>query len=308
MHIDDSHHRYAQAGALGTWSNPYPGSTHPDDDWPYVTDPVSAFAAPYEAGTVRLTDRLTHMVLIDGRLVEFWTEPVEGTRWAHHADALDRHTERVAAGIGRIDRSVTLAPYEAMLAWLEALLGGPAGLDSVTATPLAAAAEDEAAPQISRAADQQRVDQALEHLDCVAETWFDPEVRIAFRRALVRVLDAAPDLVLDAKSAGLAAGGVCWAVLRANDLIGADRPVRVTDVQRLLGTSSLGQRGGQVARALYGLRPAAPARPQDCPDLVPLGQADLLTSTTRSRLLRWRDRAQETRALYAPTVQAAYRD
>ena len=40
--------------------------------------------------------RLTHLVLVDGRLVDVWSEPAEGTRWQHHAERLDRALRRHA--------------------------------------------------------------------------------------------------------------------------------------------------------------------------------------------------------------------
>ena len=49
-------------------------------------------AEPYDAhlaGAAEL-DRLTHLVLVDGRLVDVWSEPVSGSRWQPHADRFDR--------------------------------------------------------------------------------------------------------------------------------------------------------------------------------------------------------------------------
>ena len=60
-----------------------------DDSYPY--DDPRHYVTPDP-------DRLTHLVLVDGRLVDVWSEPVAGTRWQEHAERFDRQLERLARG------------------------------------------------------------------------------------------------------------------------------------------------------------------------------------------------------------------
>jgi hypothetical protein len=65
-------------------------------------------------------DRLTHLVLVDGRLVEVWSEPVTGTRWQEHADRFDRELHRP-------EPEPVVATHERALRWLDDVCGGRSG-------------------------------------------------------------------------------------------------------------------------------------------------------------------------------------
>ena len=52
------------------------------------------YAHPYEDPRSSDLDRLTHLVLVDGRLVDVWSEPVSGTRWQEPAERFDRELRR----------------------------------------------------------------------------------------------------------------------------------------------------------------------------------------------------------------------
>jgi hypothetical protein len=115
------------------------------------------------------------------------------------------------------------------------------------------------------------------------------------RRALVLVWEASPDTVRRARSAAALAGGVIWAVGKANDLF-TRRGVTQSAVQRLLGlSSSISTLGPGIQRELRGFALFTGFRPRGVPDLLPLGRPELLTSSTRRLLIAVRDRAEEAK-------------
>jgi len=243
-------------------------------------------------------DRVRHLVLVDGRLIATWTEPAAGSQWESVARRFDNEKKCVHVPPPPPVRE----PFEEVLDWLDDLVGGRPALDGLTTEPLtmppspAGLEPDEAAAY----------DEVVALLDRVAETLFDEEVRAALHRALAICWAADPRAVLHPKSAAHAAGGLCWAVGRANGLFGR---VSQKDVQRELWLrSNLSSVGGPVRHALRGLSARSPGRPSQCPDLVALGHADLVTAATRRTLLGWRDRAVAARDHHAASTAAASAD
>ncbi|MFC6286911.1 hypothetical protein ACFP3Q_06760 [Nocardioides sp. GCM10027113] len=254
---------------------------HPFDPWdePRPTDR-------------RPLDRITHLVLLDGRLVDVWSEPVEAGPWQRHADELDlrRRPCRPAPA--------SEPPYDAALAWLSDVAGGVGALAALDDAPLVPGglALPDAAP-----ADRQRLEATATLLARVADELFDAEAAIALRRALLLVWAASPDAVRRARSAAALAGGICWAVGKANDLF-TRRGITQTAVQHRLGlSSSMSSLGAGVQRELRGFALFTGFRPHGLPDLLPLGHPELLTSSTRRLLVAIRDRAEEARAAAEPT-------
>ena len=236
-------------------------------------------------------DRVTHLVFVDGRLVDTWREPATGTEWEAVALRHDREA--------RPPEPPPLAPHERVAQWLAGVCGGSAAVDGLTDEPLSDDRIDLPAEYPDRAG-RERVEAAAELLDAVAERCFDAETSYAFRHALLALWADDPDVVGRAASAAHVAGGICWAVGKANGLFSPVGGMRVGVVQEALALRSPASGyGGTVRTALLGFR-GRPVdrwgRPAGVPDLMPLGRCDLLLGVTRSRLLRIRDRARAAAA------------
>jgi len=266
-HLDQPHE---------TWRDPW---VEPWRDTPW--------RPPGEPGLVR--DRLTHLVLVDGRLVDVWSEPVVGTTWERHARHFD--AERRPAPPPHVPA------HQQLLVWLDAVCGGRAAVLGLDVAPLATGEADALVPG---ADDHPRLHESLGALDLVMARRFDAEVGVALRRALLRVWRDDAPVALGARSPHVLAGGVCWAVGRANGLFKPPGSVTVQQVKELLdrpGTlSAFGQR---VRESLHGFRGWSPdVRPPyraGVPELLPLGHADLLVGSVRAELVRLRDRALSAR-------------
>lgn len=249
-------------------------------------------------------DRLRHLVLVDGRLVDTWTEPVEGTPWQAHAEHFDREARRHAAP----PAPPQAPPYERALLWLEDACGGRAGVHELDAAPLV---DVDDRPEASDPADRERLAQTVEHLDGAAATVLTDalgpaqadELGIALRRALALVWQARPDVVRRPRSPQHLAGTLCWVVGKANGLFGPQGSVRMKEVREALAVgASLAGNHAEVEDALWGLRSRNRTcfRPSGLPDLLLTGRSDLLVSGVRRHLVRVREQA-----LVAQAAQAA---
>jgi hypothetical protein len=253
----------------------------------YPYDPrFPAFPEPY---AVDPDDRLTHLVLVDGRLVDVWTESVSGTRWQHHADRFDRELKRP-------EPEPPVPTFESALRWLDDVCGGREAVLSLDAEPLADDGRD--LPEAPTRQAQSRLAAVAELLDAVAQRWFDVETSHAFRSALLAVWEREPEVVLDASTAAHVAGGVCWAVGKANALYKPQGERTMGRVKEALALHvTISTYGKVVERALVGYRDPASTgwwRP-DGPELLPLGHPELLLGGVRQRLVRVRERALEAR-------------
>lgn len=258
--------------------------------------PYPSYARSYDDSSAWQGDtleRLTHLVMVDGRLVEMWSESVEGTRWEHFATRFDRELRRVEP------TPAPIAPYDQVLGWLADVCGGAAAVSALTAYPLSQDGLD--LPEVADVATRQRIEAAAELLDAAAARCFDRgpggETGHALRRALLRVWKEEPETVLHLKSAAHLAGGICWAVGKANGLFGSQGVATQKDVQEaLVLVAPISAPGTTVQRALQGFAPLSGDRPWTAPDLQPLGDPDLLIARTRRVLLRLRDRAWEAKS------------
>jgi hypothetical protein len=257
------------------------------DDNPYLSDRYDRFD-PHGV------DRLTHLVLVDGRLVDVWSEPVTGTRWQEHAERFDRELRRPAP-------EPTPPVHERALSWLDSLCGSREAVLALDSAPLVDDGRD--LPEAATRQAQSRLAAVAELLDAVGERWFGPETTVALRAALLAVWDREPEVVLDAATAAHVAGGICWAVGKANGLFrpqGERTMGRIKEALALHATIST--YGKVVQRALVGYRDLAATgwwRPTEFPDLLPLGHPGLLLGEVRQRLLRVRQRALEAQATSA---------
>lgn len=248
-------------------------------------------------------ERVRHLVLVDGRMVDTWVESLTGSRWEHEArDYERRHSCRHLASIGPPQ-----PPYVQVLDWLDEIVGGRRALEALDTAPLTAPPSTVGEPDGPDAAAHEAVADLLTR---VVDRFFDDEVAAALRRALDRLWDIDRALVTSGKPAAVVAGGICWLVGRANGLFADGGRVRQRDVQRELWLkSSIAGPGKTVQTALRGLDPAGARRPMPCPDLVPTGDPALLVSATRRELVALRDRALDARERHAAdeAVRAATR-
>jgi len=234
-------------------------------------------------------DRLTHLVLVDGRLVDIWSEPVAGTRWQHHADLLERDGRPSAS-------SWPSEPaHEQVLAWLDAAVGGREqliGLDAFCAPD----DDFEPDPDLPPPARELLAD-VVDLLETGARVLREPEARALLHRALRSVWTSDPDAVLGAGSAARVAAGLCWLVGKANGWFGPAGRVTQGRVKDALGCSTtLSVAGRAYQQAVAGFWPQPPRASYLLPDLLLLGRPDLLSTATRRRLVRSRDQAMAAAA------------
>ncbi len=235
-------------------------------------------------------DRVTHLVLVDGRLVDVWGERVEGTRWQEHADRFDRELRPPVS-------EPPVPTHERALQWLDSVCGGRDAVLALDDEPLADGGRD--LPDAGSRPAQSRLAAVAELLDAVADKWFDDETSHALRSALLHVWAREPEVILDAATASHAAGGICWAVGKANALYRPQGERTMGRIKESLAlTVTISTYGKVVQRGLVGYRDLDGAgwwRPDGLPDLLPLGHPDLLLGSVRRRLVRVRARALEAR-------------
>ena len=258
-------------------------------------DRYDPYPRPYAVPDPHDDHRLRHMVLVDGRLVDTWTERVEGTPWQVHADRFDHEAGRA------VPAAPPPAPlHERVLLWLDTVCGGRAAVTALDTEPLE---DHDDLPEVVDHEGRERLADIAELLDGVAAACFEPgeghEIGVALRSALVAVWSVDPELVRRARSARDIAGSVCWVVGKANGVFRPIGELRVGRLQDVLGTTtSPASRRHPVERALRGLGPTVERwqRPGVVPDLLALGRTDLLVSSTRTQLVRLRTQALSARA------------
>jgi hypothetical protein len=252
---------------------------------PFFDDPSRDFWRDDADLADELHERVTHLVFVDGRLVDHWSEPAPGTRWQPYADRFDRDRRPLPP-------PPATPPYERVLRWLDGVCGGRAAVLALTDEPLD---DDRDLPEAPSRQEQHRLAEVAELLDGVASVRFDAETGHALRAALLAVWASDPTVVIHAPTAERAAGAIAWAVAKANALLHPHGTLRVRDLQDGLGLrSSPSTYGRVVERALVGFRDLdAPYgfRPHGLPELLPLGHPELLLGRVRERLVRTRDQA-----------------
>jgi len=186
--------------------------------------------------------------------------------------------------------------WSCALRWLDSLCGDRG---SVLALDAAALVDDGApVPEAVPAHERERLESTLAFLDAVAQRYFDAEVGLALRRALLIAFDRRPGVVTGARSGALLALGVIWAVGHANGLLHPVGSVTDKELRGYLGVTQPGSSAGAKVRdAIVGsYRWRSVERPWTYAgyrsrDLEPLGRVELLVSGTRAQLIEVRDRA-----------------
>ncbi|SER21352.1 hypothetical protein [Microlunatus flavus] len=227
---------------------------------------------------------IVHLVLLDGRLVDTWHEPAEGTRWEHLAQERARPVVQLPR-----DESQDL------LDWLTALCGSSSALGELTDSPLGEPEAEAHRQATSEAPPEDELDELLLRL---GDACFDGETVLAMRRA-ARLLASPRGPRPPHLSAHQRASGIAWAIGRANGLFGPGL-LSPGAVQHVLGlTSTISAAGRAVERAIAGPLPLVIRRPSRAPDLLVLGRTDLLLGATRRAVIAWRDQAQAAHAAAA---------
>lgn len=253
------------------WSPDQPASRPAADPW----------ALPYDGCQFPRDERLRHVVFLDGRLVDSWTESVDGSRYQEWADELDRWERRHVS-----TPAPTPPVHDQVLDWLDGVVGGRVALLALDGAPTRPVEHPDGADE--------RYSEVLEHVRRVCSRHFDDDFCRASEAALVALVGVDPMVLRNVRSAADAAAGLVWIVGRANGAVGAPSGLRQKDLRQTLWLKSWPSHlSTRFQQALLGLHPESRWRPMHCPDLVALGSADFLTCSTRSELVRLRDRALE---------------
>ena len=248
----------------------------PHDTYPYDDD-------PFPPRRDRQRERLRHLVFLDGRLVDTWTELVEATVYRELAESFDQERS-----FRHIEPTPFPPPYERVLTWLDATVGGRVALLALDDEPLV-----DQQPRAERPAEERAraAEVVTGFLALAARELFDPEFLLATRAALATVRREDPDLLHEAPAIEVASG-LIWLLGRANGVVGTGTGVTQQALKRLLETSvSPSRRVPRLRSCLRGLAAEPDRRPTECPDLLELGNPGYLTSATRRRLIGLRDRA-----------------
>lgn len=245
----------------------------------------------------RLLDagRLSHLVFVDGRLVDAWSERVEESAYA---DVARRHDE---------DRRPTVVQppppprHVQALEWLDGVAGGREALLSMTTSPVAL---PRLGDHLDPVADEPWlvVDELLTDL---RETMFAPDLAPPLRACLLLVRERLPELAERMGPARVAAG-IVWVVGKANAAIGPEGPVTQVRIADHLGTTSLNACGAQVLGHVRRLGWVG-TRPWDsgAPALLALGRVELLSASVRRDLVELRDRSFAEEARLSTAAVAA---
>lgn len=255
----------------------------PSDDYPYYDGPRQKHPSS--------EDRLRHVVYLDGRLIDTWTEPVEGSAYRAWAEELDRSARPQV----HEPPPPPPPPHEVVLDWLDGVVGGRAALLALHDRPLEPGEAPDDASEVY--ADMVAL------LDRVGRNLFDDEFRLASCAALASLWRLDPE-ELNGTPAEMA-GGVCWMVGRANGCVGAGTVVTQQVLKRELWLKAgLTPRATRFKERLRDLLPDPSRRPASCPNLLELGSPSFLTSATRRELIQLRDRAVDAAAVVAADQRA----
>lgn len=232
----------------------------------------------------RLLDagRLSHLVFVDGRLVDAWSEGVEHSAYA---DVARRHDEDRRPPV--VQAPPPLPRHEQALRWLDCVAGSREDLQAMNGSPVAL---PRLRDHLDPVADEAWL-VADELLDDLREALLPADLAAPLRECLLLVRHQLPELAERMTPARLAAG-VAWVVGKANAAIGPEGPVTQVRIADRLGTTSLHACGTQVLGHVRRLGWDS-ARPwaSGAPALLAVGRVELLSASVRRDLVDLRDRA-----------------
>ncbi|GAB3013993.1 hypothetical protein GCM10011376_08680 [Nocardioides flavus (ex Wang et al. 2016)] len=239
--------------------------------------------------------RLSHLVFVDGRLVDAWSERVEDSTYA---DVGRRHDEEQRPRV--VQQPPALPWHLQALEWLDGVAGGREELLAMTGSPVAL---PRLRDHLDPVADEPWL-VADELLDDLRETLMPADLAPPLRECLLLVRDRYPELAERMTPARLAAG-VAWVVGKANAAIGPEGPVTQVRIADRLGTTSLNACGTQVlghVRRLgwVGSQPYG----SGAPALLAVGRVELLAASVRRDLVELRDRSLADQARAGAGVTA----
>ncbi|MDR7254747.1 hypothetical protein J2X46_003745 [Nocardioides sp. BE266] len=253
-----------------------------DDPWRTPTrDELSLFGSPSPPSLLTGEGRVSHLVFLDGRLVDAWTESHHDSRYEALARELDAERRP------RVVHSPPPPPrHEQVLAWLGGIVGGR--------DALLALAPDPTRPLLREVLDPVADEPWLvvdELLGDVCEELLSPDLEAPLRRCLLLLREKAPWLP-ERTAPDRIAAGIVWVVGKANAAIGPAGPVTQVSIASHLGVSSLGSNSGAVSGHVRRLGWTSP-RPwwAPSPDLYATGRPELLSTTLVEDLVLMRDEA-----------------
>ena len=241
----------------------------------------------------RLRDggRLSHLVFVDGRLVDAWSERVEDSAYD---DVARRHDEERRPQV--VQDPPAPPRHVQALAWLDEVTGSREALLAMTASPVAL-------PRLGDHLDPVADEAWLvtdELLTDLREALLPADLAPPLRECLLLVRDRVPELAERITSPRVAAG-VAWVVGKANAAIGPEGPVTQVRIADHLGTTSLNACGTQVLGHVRRLGWTS-ARPWalGAPALTAVGRVELLSASVRRDLVELRDRSLAEEAKLPP--------
>lgn len=229
--------------------------------------------------------RLRLSAYVDGRLVDSWTEPVDGTRWQTHADRFDAERRPPAPP------PPPVPAWQRTLEWLSAVVGGGAALDALTEEPAPAEPPDLSALDLPTSPLVSSTRLPLERLESVL-----PEEEMAAVRRCLRLLWQEASTPTRLPSGTPLVAGAAWIVGKANGWFGAGGWLPQSALAGALEISNLSNAGQRLKRHLVDPWPhVMPPRFTFAGEIEPYGRPELLTPALRRRLVRLRDRAYADR-------------
>ncbi|UUZ60844.1 hypothetical protein [Nocardioides sp. B-3] len=263
---------------------------HYDDHYPF---PGYAPDEAYTQPGIDIADRLSHLVFVDGRLVDAWSEDVRRTRWERHAERFDEERRP------RVVQSPPPPPrHEQVLEWLDSVVGGREAVlalgTAVSHVPMLRGVVDPVADEPWLIVD--------ELLGDLCSSLLSPDLEAPMRRCLLLLRERCRSLP-ERSTPDRIAAGVARVVGKANAAIGPDGPVTQLSIAAQLGVASLNACGNNVVGHVRRVGWPSP-RPwgSDCPPLLATGRAELLSARTVADLVELRDRALDDQAGSAAAV------
>lgn len=230
--------------------------------------------------TDRRRPRVTHLVLVDGLPADHWVE--EGAEAARLTSA---HASGPRARVAELTTDGERRDLERH--WLEALVGGPEALAALDAEPMADVPFS--LPELPAGLGERAVAIAAECDRVATEVFDDVELGLALRRLWEAALAVDPTMLARSTRDDTALGGLVWAVLQANGLLGSTGRLLARELWPRLGVpASAAGRGGALLERLApgsGLLVTPPGAPR----LRAAGRPDVLLAATRQLLVQRRD-------------------